>query len=167
MTIEELNKLPDARLKEELLKCCGSSRWVKQMIEAKPFRSEKDLFVKAESCWYHTAEPDWFEAFSHHPKIGDLKSLEKKFASTKALAGNEQASVSKASKKILEKLAEGNKLYEDKFGFIFIVCATGKSAKEMIELLNSRIDNDRTVELKIASEEQHKITTLRLQKLIS
>jgi 2-oxo-4-hydroxy-4-carboxy-5-ureidoimidazoline decarboxylase len=167
MTIEELNMLNDAKLKEELWKCCGSSRWVKQMVAAKPFRSEKDLFVKAESCWHHTSEADWLEAFSHHPKIGDLKSLEKKFASTKAMAGDEQASVNSASSKILEQLAEGNMLYESKFGFIFIVCATGKSAKEMLELLNERINNDRSAELKIALGEQYRITKLRLQKLIS
>ncbi len=167
MTIEELNKLTDARLKEELLKCCGSSRWVKQMMAAKPFRSEKDLFVKAESCWHHTTETDWLEAFSHHPKIGDLKALEKKFASTKTLAGNEQRGVHAAPAKTLEELAEGNKLYENKFGFIFIVCATGKSADEMLKLLNERIHNDRITELKIASVEQHKITNLRLLKLLS
>ncbi len=167
MTIEALNKLSDESLKEELLKCCGSSRWVKQMIAAKPFRSEKDLLVKAESCWFHTTEADWMEAFSHHPKIGDLKSLEKKFASTKSLASDEQSTMYAASKATLVGLAKGNELYESKFGFIFIVCATGKSAKEMVELLNERIDNDRAVELKIASEEQHKITTLRLQKLIA
>ena len=167
MTIEELNKLDDLCLKEELMKCCGSTRWIKQMIAAKPFRSEKDLFVKAESCWHHTTETDWLEAFSHHPKIGDLKSLEKKFASTKILAGNEQRAVKSASVETLEHLAEGNQLYENKFGFIFIVCATGKSADEMLELLNERIGNDRNTELKIAASEQHKITNLRLQKLIS
>ena len=166
MTIEELNMLNELNLKAELQKCCGSSRWVKQMIATKPFRSTKDLFVKAESCWHHTSEPDWLEAFSHHPKIGDLKNLEKKFASTKALAGSEQESVNSASQKILKQLADGNSQYENKFGFIFIVCATGKSAEEMLALINARMNNDRATELKIASEEQLKITQLRLQKLI-
>ncbi len=167
MTTEELNTLNEATLKDELMKCCGSTRWVKQLIAAKPFRSPKDVFTKAESSWHNTTEKDWLEAFSHHPKIGDLKSLEKKFASTKALAGSEQAAVNSASQKMLEELAEKNTLYENKFGFIFIVCATGKSAEEMLRLLNDRISNDRSTELKIASQEQHKITNLRLQKLLS
>jgi 2-oxo-4-hydroxy-4-carboxy-5-ureidoimidazoline decarboxylase len=167
MTIEELNKLKDTQLKAELLKCCGSSHWVKQMMAEKPYRSEKDLLLKAESAWYHTTETDWMEAFSHHPKIGDLQSLEKKFASTKTLAGDEQAAVQSALPKTLEKFSEGNSLYESKFGFIFIVCATGKSATEMLDLLNARINNDRYTELKIAAEEQHKITRLRLQKLLA
>ena len=167
MTIEELNMLDDSALKNELIKCCGSTRWVKQLIAEKPFRSLKDILLKAESSWHNTTEADWIEAFSHHPKIGDLKNLEKKFASTKAMAGNEQSSVNSASLKTLERLAENNALYENKFGFIFIVCATGKSADEMLNLLEARINNDRATELKIASQEQLKITLLRLQKLIS
>ena len=136
-------------------------------MQSKPFADIHDLLLKADKAWNLTNEKDWMEAFSHHPKIGDLKSLEQKFASTKALAGSEQASVQTASQKILEQLAEGNTLYEKKFGFIFIVCATGKSAEEMLGILNGRIRNDRPTELKIAVGEQQKIIKLRLQKLIS
>ncbi len=137
------------------------------MIAAKPFRSIKDLLVKAESCWFHTTEKDWIEAFSHHPKIGDLESLEKKYAATASIASGEQGAVKKAPRKTLEELAQKNELYENKFGFIFIVCATGKTAKEMLGLLNERMDNSRETELKIAAAEQQKITQLRLQKLFS
>ena len=96
-----------------------------------------------------------------------MKSIEKKYASTKVFAKEEQASLNTATQQILEQLADGNSLYEKKFGFIFIVCASGKSAEEMLALLNERIKNDRLTELTIASTEQHKITKLRLQKLIS
>ena len=167
MTLQELNTLSDEQVKKEFFTCCGSSLWVEKMMAVKPFSNMNDLLVKADRAWNATVEKDWLEAFSHHPKIGDLKNLEKKFASTKALAGSEQASVQTASQKILEQLAEGNTLYENKFGFIFIVCATGKSAEEMLTLLNRRINNDRPAELKIAAVEQQKIIKLRLQKLIS
>ena len=167
MNLQELNYLAQDQLKEELMKCCGSSAWVDKMLASAPFKSSADLFQKAETAWSGTTELDWFEAFSHHPKIGDLKSLEQKFASTSKLAGNEQAAVNSASQKTLEQLAGDNEAYEQKFGFIFIVCATGKSAEEMLELLNARIHNTRETELQIAAIEQGKITRLRLEKLLS
>ncbi|MCX6292500.1 MAG: 2-oxo-4-hydroxy-4-carboxy-5-ureidoimidazoline decarboxylase [Bacteroidetes bacterium] len=167
MTIAELNILDDFTLKAELQKCCGSSSWVNKMISSKPFLRQEDLFTKSDAAWEDVTEKDLLEAFSHHPKIGDIANLEKKFASTKELAGNEQASIHVASRETIEHLAEGNREYENKFGFIFIICATSKSADEMLSMLTQRLSNDRITELKIASEEQHKITKLRLQKLIS
>lgn len=167
MTIQEFNDLPLQQLKNEFFKCCGSSSWVEKMIASKPFSDLEDLMMKADRAWTSTNEIDLLESFSHHPKIGDLKSLEKKFASTKALAGSEQAAVQSASQTTIEQLAEGNMLYENKFGFIFIVCATGKSADEMLSLLKKRINNDRSTELKIAAGEQQKIIQLRIQKLFS
>jgi 2-oxo-4-hydroxy-4-carboxy-5-ureidoimidazoline decarboxylase len=107
------------------------------------------------------------EAFTHHPKIGDAKSLAEKFATTKEWASNEQSGVNEASILTLNKLAEGNKAYEEKFGYIFIVCATGKSASEMLSLLESRITNTPEVEIEIAMREQNKITHLRIDKLFS
>jgi len=167
MTIEDLNKLEGPLLEEKLRHCCGSSAWINQMIRLMPFASIDDLLSKADKAWGTTNEQDWLEAFSHHPKIGDLKNLEQKFASTKKFAQGEQSSVNTAGKETLEQLVEGNSLYEKKFGFIFIVFATGKSAEEMLQLLNQRINNNRNTELKIASGEQQKITKLRLQKLLS
>lgn len=167
MNITTLNALNSASLREEFLKCCGASSWVERMIQLSPFTGKEDVFAKAEKAWAETTEQDWLEAFLHHPKIGDIKSLEKKFASTSKLAGSEQASVNVASQHTLEALADGNEAYENKFGFIFIVCASGKSATEMLELLNARIHNSRETELKIAAEEQSKITRLRLEKLLT
>jgi 2-oxo-4-hydroxy-4-carboxy-5-ureidoimidazoline decarboxylase len=167
MTIAELNSLRDADLEHELQKCCGAEKWVKQLMYSRPFADSNDLFAKADAAWRKTAEKDWLEAFSHHPKIGDLESLQKKFGQTKELAASEQSSVTHATQQVLEELAKGNVLYETKFGFIFIVCATGKSATEMLALLNARLKNDRNTEFKTATEEQRKIFQLRLQKMIA
>ncbi len=167
MTITEINNLSEQRFFEEMQKCCGSTSWVNEMLAKRPFKSLEDLLGLAEEAWQNTYEKDWLEAFDHHPKIGDIKSLEQKFASTKTLAGGEQASVQSATSKTLEELAKGNTDYENKFGFIFIVCATGKTAEEMLGILKARYPNDRNTELTIASEEQEKITILRLKKLIA
>ncbi|TAH38990.1 MAG: 2-oxo-4-hydroxy-4-carboxy-5-ureidoimidazoline decarboxylase [Bacteroidetes bacterium] len=167
MTIAELNNLSEQRFFEEMQKCCGSTAWVNEMLAKRPFESLEELLNIAEKAWQNTYEKDWLEAFDHHPKIGDIKSLEKKFSSTKTLAGGEQASVQTASPKTLEALAKGNTDYENKFGFIFIVCATGKTAEEMLSILQARYPNDRNTELTIAADEQEKITLLRLKKLMT
>lgn len=167
MTLQELNKLSQPGLKEELLKCCGSSTWVKMMMTYFPEDNMEALLENAEEMWNECSEDDWKEAFSHHPKIGDVESLTQKFAATATWASGEQASVNTASRETIEALAEGNRLYEKKFGYIFIVCATGKSAEEMLSLLQSRLNNKPADEIKIAAAEQNKITKLRLQKLIA
>ena len=133
-----------------------------------PFENEEVLLQTAESIWYEECQDiDWLEAFAHHPKIGDLDSLKKKFANTQQWAGEEQAGITVATQHILEKLAEGNLAYEQKFGYIFIVCATGKTAEEMLSLLEDRLTNTPTEEILVARDEQHKITILRLQKLLN
>lgn len=167
MHLERLNGLGYEHQKEALTNCCGSSQWVNEMLKAFPFGSENELLKKGEEVWIQQCnEKDWLEAFTHHPKIGDMKNLEEKFASTKAWASSEQASVREADKEVIAALAKGNQEYEKKFGFIFIVCATGKSADEMLKLLNERLPNDYEKELKIGMQEQAKITQLRLQKLL-
>ena len=125
-----------------------------------------ELLEDAEEQWFKCSESDWKEAFSHHPKIGDTASLKKKFSSTAQWASGEQSGVNAASQQTIEALAEGNRKYEDKFGYIFIVCATGKTAEEMLEILTSRLSNDPKDEIEIAADEQNKITKLRLEKLL-
>jgi OHCU decarboxylase len=167
MTLKEFNLLDKESAKAELLKCCGSEKWASLMIQHLPFQSDEELHNKAASIWYDECnEEDWLEAFQHHPKIGDVKSLQSKFASTKEWAGAEQASVQEANDEIIEELAIGNKAYEEKFGFIFIVCATGKSAEEMLLMLKQRLANDYDEEIRVAMQEQSKITQIRLKKLI-
>lgn len=151
-------------LRGNLIKCCGSTNWVNEMLEDFPDTKDK-LFDRAEKVWFELGEKDWLEAFTHHPKIGDLASLEKKFGSTKDFTTNEQSSVNHASMETLKELAEYNDKYEKKFGFIFIVCATGKTADEMLSLIKERINNDYNSELRIAMGEQNKITKLRLEKM--
>ncbi len=137
------------------------------MVAVFPVEDEATLLHKSEKIWHECNEADWKEAFSHHPKIGDMRSLQEKFSSTNQWAAGEQAAVKHSSIQVLEALAEGNRLYQEKFGYIFIVCATGKSAEEMLALLQARLPNGQEAELKMAMEEQNKITKLRLQKLLA
>ena len=167
MTLSQLNHLSLSQRREALMQCCGSTAWTDKMSDIFPIPNTETLFKYAEGVWFACDEKDWLEAFSHHPKIGDLESLQNKFNSTAHWASGEQSQVNTASINVLEALAQGNKLYEEKFGYIFIVCATGKSATEMLIILQSRLDNDPKDELNIAMREQNKITRLRLEKLLS
>lgn len=167
MTLHELNILPKDQLKAELFKCCGSKSWVEKMLPFFPAEDMAELLYDAEDQWYECSESDWLEAFSHHPKIGDIDSLKTRFATTAGWASSEQRSVTQATEETLQALAKGNEAYEKKFGFIFIVCATGKSADEMLELLQKRLSNSKEEEIRIAMDEQNKITQIRLQKLLS
>ncbi|HQU55962.1 MAG TPA: 2-oxo-4-hydroxy-4-carboxy-5-ureidoimidazoline decarboxylase [Chitinophagaceae bacterium] len=167
MTITTFNTLSQHERQKNLFNCCGATRWVKKMMQAFPFENKEALLNAAKKNWQACSENDWLEAFQHHPRIGDVKSLAKKFSDTAHWAKNEQGAVEAAPLKTIEALAEGNRLYEEKFGFIFIVCATGKSAAAMLQLLGDRLKNERNEELKIAAAEQEKITELRLQKLLT
>lgn len=167
MTLHELNVLPKDQLKAALFNCCGSHTWVSKMLPFFPADDMVELINDAEDQWYECSEVDWLEAFTHHPKIGDVESLTKKFTATAQWASGEQSAVTSAPQQTIEALAEGNAAYEKKFGFIFIVCATGKSAAEMLHLLQQRLPNSKEEEIKIAMDEQNKITQLRLQKLLA
>lgn len=164
MTIASFDHLDPEKKKALLLQCCGSSAWVEKMIHMPPAEDLIDLFEDAEEKWYECKEEDWKEAFGHHPKIGDIELLKKKFHFDQ-FAEDEQKSVSQASERTLQLLSKGNEEYEKKFGYIFIVSATGKSADEMLEILNSRLENTPEEEIKIAMDEQIKITKLRLEKI--
>jgi 2-oxo-4-hydroxy-4-carboxy-5-ureidoimidazoline decarboxylase len=167
MTLQELNDLDKQVRLEKLLTCCGSQTWANGLNELFPCLSISELVEKSDACWEKVGREDILEAFNHHPKIGDISSLEKKFATTKDWAGNEQSGVNAASQDVLYQLKKGNDDYEEKFGYIFIVCATGKSASEMLEILMSRIPNSLEKELPIAAAEQNKITHIRLHKLLA
>ena len=162
-----LNPLPQSDCLETLQTCCASSRWCEEMEEARPFFGDDDVMKKAVKIWNDLDDSDWMEAFEGHPQIGNVETLRAKFANTKQIAGNEQAGVQSASEEVLGRLATANKAYLEKFGFIFIVFATGKSAAQMLELLENRLPCDREKELKTAAQEQSKITALRLEKLVT
>lgn len=166
MTLEQFNQQPSSETKQQLFQCCGSISWVEMMLKEVPFSSAKDLQEKADRCWSKTNDEDWKEAFTHHPMIGDIDSLRKKFASTQHWTTGEQSNVAKADDAVLVELKSMNEKYFDKFGFIFIICATGKSATEMLTVLKERINNTIEEELTIAAEEQRKIMQLRILKLL-
>lgn len=165
MELNRLNNMSESEASIALKRCCGAQKWVDKMLSAMPFESGEQLFAKAKEYLHQLDRKDWLEAFSHHPKIGDLEVLRQKFNVNAQWEAGEQSGVATATDKILHDLAEGNKQYEEKFGYIFIVCATGKSAEEMLNILQSRLPNDPNTELKIAAGEQSKITMLRLEKV--
>jgi 2-oxo-4-hydroxy-4-carboxy-5-ureidoimidazoline decarboxylase len=136
------------------------------MVAARPFADRVQLLAFADALARDLSRADWLEAFSHHPRIGDVAALREKFAATAAWASQEQRGAAAASDATLEALARGNRTYEERFGYIFIVCATGRSADEMLALLEARLHNDPADELGFAAAEQMKITRLRLEKLL-
>ncbi len=133
-------------------------------MHRRPFGTIEQLLAAARDVWFALEPDDWKEAFAAHPKIGDRDSLRHRFPETAHLASREQAGVEGASDDVLSALAEGNLAYERKFGFIFIVCASGLTASQMLEMLRARLNNDSAMELQIAAEEQAKITALRLAR---
>lgn len=168
MKLQQLNELPEAEAVKAFMRCCGSTRWAEAMAQNRPFGSRDELFDRAESLWWEFVTlDDWLEACSHHPRIGDIDSLREKFATTRDWAEGEQQGTAEASEETLKRLAAANDAYEANFGYIFIVCATGKSAEEMLAILEDRLGNDPDEELRIAAGEQHKITCIRLEKLLS
>ncbi|MFK7802218.1 MAG: 2-oxo-4-hydroxy-4-carboxy-5-ureidoimidazoline decarboxylase [Anaerolineae bacterium] len=165
--MEQLNTKSNPELREALTRCCGATNWVESLLAQKPYASSDELHAKAKRAYQDLETADYLEAFTHHPKIGgDLAKLREKFATTADWSGNEQAAVSEASEAVLQRLAAGNDAYFEKFGYIFIVCATGKSAAEMLALLEARLPNDPADEIKIAADEQEKILEIRLNKLL-
>jgi 2-oxo-4-hydroxy-4-carboxy-5-ureidoimidazoline decarboxylase len=166
MTIESLNSLTISEANEQFELCCGAEFWIQKMNQNRPFQDEDEVYEKAESIWFSLSSEDWLEAFTHHPKIGNIDSLRKKFQNTKSISENEQSGVDNATESTLKNLAESNQLYEEQFGFIFIVCATGKSADEMLALIKIRLNNNAETEMLNAAKEQNKITQLRLKKLL-
>lgn len=159
MTLNELNRLPEAQAEAELSRCCGSMRWARVMAAERPFRSLDVLLAAAERLWWSLAAADWLEAFAAHPRIGER--------ATSAWSAGEQAGASTASSAIRARLAAGNHEYERRFGYTFVVCATGQSGDDLASTLERRLANGPADELQVAADEQRKITELRLRKLIT
>lgn len=167
MTLAEFNALPTAEAERHLKDCNASQRWAAQLAAARPFGDVSAWKNAAGKIWQTLGEADYLQAFEAHPMIGDVDSLRKKYASTKAMASGEQSGAAGADEAVLAELAKLNTAYLEKFGFIFIVFATGKSAAEMLAILKSRIDNDRATEIRNAAAEQLKISLLRIDKLLA
>jgi len=167
MTLKEFNSISKEEAFSALEKCCVSKTWIDKFNTCRPFSSENELIKTAASIWYNDcSSEDFKEAFTGHPKIGDVESLQQKFSNSKEWAEGEQEKVSEANLEIIKDLAEANTIYEAKFGYIFIVSASGKSALEMLAIIKARLQNSKEEELFVAMNEQHKITVIRLNKLI-
>jgi 2-oxo-4-hydroxy-4-carboxy-5-ureidoimidazoline decarboxylase len=158
-----LDRATPAKARERLRACCGSSAWIERMVARRPFGSQQALLASAREEWFALTPADWREAFTHHPQIGDREALRRRFAASGHLSEKEQAGMDGASAAVLDALALCNEQYLHKFGYIFIVCATGRSATEMLTMLQQRLHNDPVTEIRIAAEEQAKITELRMR----
>jgi 2-oxo-4-hydroxy-4-carboxy-5-ureidoimidazoline decarboxylase len=186
MTLEELNALDGQSAARELRRCCGSTRWTESMVRARPFPSAEAMADIGDAVWTSLDASDWLEAFAAHPRIGETESGRSGAGGAGGSGGSsglgrsagsggsgesgwaeqEQSGARAASKDARKRLAAGNHQYEARFGYIFIVCATGKTVEEMLRILEDRLQNDPGEELRIAAEEQRKITRLRLGRLL-
>ncbi len=164
--LASLNSLTAEEATKELRQCCGSTRWAEQMSNDRPYSTLDAVITHADRLWWSLTPDDWLEAFRSHPKIGEKKASDKGSAQSSEWSGQEQAGVSSASQDIVNSLASLNRVYEQKFGFIFIICATGKTSEEMLAALKERLQHDSDTELRLAAAEQAKITELRLKKLL-
>jgi 2-oxo-4-hydroxy-4-carboxy-5-ureidoimidazoline decarboxylase len=159
VTLADLNALSADHAEAEFRRCCGSTRWATAMAAARPFATVPALLGEADRVGSSLGRPDWLEAFAAHPRLGE--------PATSAWSAEEQAGASSAAAQVREALARGNEAYEHRFGYIFLVCATGKSAAEMLDILDKRLRNAPDDELRVAADEQRRITKLRLQKLVT
>jgi len=150
----------------ELLKCCGSTLWARGMAEARPFHNLQALLMDADSIWWALEKEDWLEAFSRHPKIGEKESERAQARAARNWSEQEQSGTHSADEETRRALDDANREYAQKFGYIYIICATGKTADEMLSILKERLHNDADKEIRVAAEEQLKITHLRLQKML-
>jgi OHCU decarboxylase len=169
--IARLNALPAEQAETELLNCCGSAQWAQRMAARRPFAENesglRELLDAADRIWRELGRADWLEAFSRHPKIGEKAAAKPGSAQARSWSEQEQSGASGAGEDVRQALADANREYEKRFGYIFIVCATGKTSEEMLAILRQRLQNGPDTELPIAAEEQRKITRLRLEKLLS
>ena len=173
MKLEHINQLRPEAARAAFERCCGARVWAERMAAGRPYRNRAGIFAAAERSADKLKRADWLEAFAHHPRIGERAALPAGApagsgpASSAAWAGEEQRGAAQAPQVTLDALAAGQRAYEEQFGYIFIVCATGKSADEMLTLLRARLANDPDTELVNAAREQRAITRLRLEKLLS
>jgi carbon-monoxide dehydrogenase small subunit len=162
--LTEWNKLETVAAAGAILPCCGSRRWAKELASSRPLDQVNALLSKSDQIWLSLDVEDWDEAFSSHPRIGEKKAPTSATAQSVQWSGQEQRSVSQTSEEIQERLQRSNAAYEQQFGRTYIVCATGKSAEEMLAILERRLSNDGDSELREAAEQQRQITQIRLRK---
>ncbi len=167
LTIAQLDEMSDHEVAFKLAACCGASKWVSGMLARRPFGSRDGLFTASEAVAATLSQDDWLEAFSHHPRIGQRISNAVVSTTAESWSTGEQSAVTTASSEIRAQLADANAEYEHRFGFIFIISASGRNADEILAALRQRLSNQMANEIKIAAAEQRKITRLRLERLIA
>ena len=164
LSISTLNSLNEEEANTWFSQCCAAPKWFKAMAQARPFKDLHEVKKTAVTLWNECQTEDFLTAFEAHPMIGDVNSLRQKYATTKSMASNEQQGAKDATEQTLQDLAANNHQYLAKHGFIFIICASGLSAKTILHALQLRLTNDTATEITLAAEEQIKITLLRLEK---
>jgi len=162
--VARLNRMSREEAYAELLKCCGSTRWAREVAALKPFWDVTQALIIGHRVWSELSEEDWLEAFRAHPKIGETKAKAAVTEQERRWSEGEQARAQEASDETRDVLASANREYEGRFGFIFIICASGRTAEEILAALRERTGNDRDTELRAASAEQWNITELRVRK---
>jgi 2-oxo-4-hydroxy-4-carboxy-5-ureidoimidazoline decarboxylase len=167
VTLDELNALSSDAAMDTFRSCCGASRWVRRMVAGMPYASRDAVLTTADTVWSTLGPDAWREAFGHHPRIGDRTRATGQGTQAEKWSADEQRDVSAADASVRAQLDVVNREYEARFGFIYIVCASGRSAAELLALAHDRLQNDLDTELRIAAEEQRRITRLRLEKLLS
>jgi OHCU decarboxylase len=165
-TVAQLDGMAPDRASQLLGDCCGATRWVSAMVARRPFGSMERLLTAADEVWRSLEADDWREAFSHHPRIGERGSAARQSERGAAWAAGEQAGVGGAADETRRALERANQEYERRFGYIYIVCATGRTAEELLADATARLSNDPRTELAVAAEEQRKIMRIRLEKLL-
>ena len=158
MTLEAINKGEREETRAVLLRCCGSEQWAEQILDRRPFQNTEAILAAAESVWWSLAARDCLQAFAAHPRIGAKKLSE--------WCAREQSGLDSTSERVLERLARGNEAYEERFGWIFLINASGKDGSEILRLMESRLANESDVELRIAAGEQAQIISIRLRRLL-
>ena len=161
------NSLSDEDAAREILSCCGSKAWAKGMAGRRPFSDVTTLLAASDETWGNLAAADWMEAFRSHPRIGESRPAQPSSEMSQDWSAQEQQRVAAAAEDAKAAIAKANLEYEQRFGHIFIVCATGKSAPEILEILRSRLRNDAQTELREAAEQQRQITNIRLTRWLS
>jgi 2-oxo-4-hydroxy-4-carboxy-5-ureidoimidazoline decarboxylase len=161
------NQLPSDEAEHEVLPCCGSKAWARRMAAGRPFADEASLLATSEDAWRSLGEADWMEAFRSHPRIGETRAEQPSHARSAAWSAEEQRKAAGGGDVVKIALADANREYEARFNRIFIVCANGKSAGEILEILRRRLQNDAETELREAVEQQRQIIRLRITRWLA
>lgn len=165
--LAHLNTMPPAALAELLRACCGSSHWVERMVALRPFASRSALLAASDEVGRTLAREDWLEAFDHHPRLGESWAMAPRGTQAQAWSEHELSSLAGVGVELRTALAQVNAAYEQRFGYICLVCASGRDSEELLAITRARMGNAPGIELRVAAEEHRKITRLRLQKLLA